>query len=327
MKLSKHQREIIQKIYKGEVYDIVSYLQCFNLGHLVRYDENKIEKAFQANPGSKTYYWNKHLKRSKANTISEEEYQSKIEREELHPDYYESASIKLVFNYKNQHVNWNGVDYYYDFYSGVYVAKSIEHILDFLALCQYMKAEMLILEVPCSPSKEMLGLFFEKKPQVSPITSTLNELPIHYETLTIDDSLYLNDEQYDFSTKNCTICSEYIGKKIYPTSKLKLFIAHRFKTAEERAHVAALVAAWVAILISLGTALIPYLKDRTEKQLTIISNDIKEIKSCVETIVSENRPDIDLEPILEKTNITISLLEQINENMADESLSSDDKAK
>lgn len=318
MRLSKHQRSTIKKIYNGEIYDIVSYLKCFEFGSLVKYDENEISQNFQTDAIAKTYYWNNKLKRNKANTLTEQEYLRKVEQEELHSEYYDSDSLRIEFTGKDQRVEWNGSEYTFDFYSGVYVAKSVEHILDFLALCQYLKAEMLILEVPCSPDREALGLFFEKECNDSVENTESREPPIHYETLTVDDTYYLRDRKYAFSNINCTICSDYIGKKIYPTPRLKLFIGHHFKTAAERAQSAALWAAWIAILVSLITNIIPHLRDQTDEQLASLSRDINNIKACVEEMARKPEFNLDLSPVLEKTDTAISLLEQINETLLDE---------
>lgn len=326
MRLSKHQRSTIKKIYDGEIYDIVSYMRSFQFGALDKYDEDEINQRFEADTIAKKYYWDNRLKRNKANTLTEQEYLRKVEQEELHSEYYNSDSLQLRFTGKDQRVEWNGVEYTFDFYTGVYVAESVEHILDFLALYQYLKAEMLILEVPCSLNREALGLFFEKEHIDSHEDAEEGEPPIQYETLTIDDTYYLKDGKYAFSSINCTICSDYIDKKTYPTPKLKLFIDCHFKTAEERARSSALWAAWIAIFVSLATTIFPRLSGHNNEWLVSLSKDLREIKNCIEEMVSRPEVNIDLSPVLEKTDSAISQLEQINDILLDKLPASEDEA-
>ena len=326
MKLSKHQRNTIKKICDGEICDVVSYLKYFRFGTLVKYDEAKVNQGFQEDTIAKKYYWNNELKRKKVNTLTEQEYLRKVELEELHSEDYDSASLQLEFTGKNQHVEWNGTRYSFDFYGGVYVANSVEHILDFLALCQYLKAEMLILEVPSGLNEESLGLFFEKEHVDTLKTKEAMDPPIHYEKLTIDDTYYLTDGKYAFSSKNFIICSDYIDKKYYPTPRLKLFIDHHFKTAEEQARSAALWAAWIAILVSLATTIIPRLIGQDDEWHVSLSRDVKEIKTYMEELVSRPEFSLDMAPVLEKTDSAISQLEQINEILLDKLSTSEDEA-
>lgn len=55
MKLNRHQKEIISKILSKDIYDITSYLNCFNLCHIEKYDMEKLEKEFLKFENGKQY--------------------------------------------------------------------------------------------------------------------------------------------------------------------------------------------------------------------------------------------------------------------------------
>ena len=55
MKLSKHQKKIVDAIIKGTVYDIPSYLKVFEKWHLCKYDLSRPTVKFKEEEGGKQY--------------------------------------------------------------------------------------------------------------------------------------------------------------------------------------------------------------------------------------------------------------------------------
>ena len=55
MKFTKHEKEIIKKIASGEINDIVTYLNAFNLTSLRKLDEKEIEEKMRKQENGATY--------------------------------------------------------------------------------------------------------------------------------------------------------------------------------------------------------------------------------------------------------------------------------
>lgn len=55
MKLTKHQKQIVDAIIKGTVYDIPSYLKEFQKWHLRKYDLSRPIAKFTEKEGGKRY--------------------------------------------------------------------------------------------------------------------------------------------------------------------------------------------------------------------------------------------------------------------------------
>ena len=55
MKLNSHERKIVSRINKGEIYDIPSYLRSFNKGRIRSYDMTAIKSKFAAAECGKKY--------------------------------------------------------------------------------------------------------------------------------------------------------------------------------------------------------------------------------------------------------------------------------
>lgn len=280
MRLDRKQKEIIKSILSGRVYSILTYIKEFELGQMVKYDKDSVEIAFENDSIPKRYYWNQGRNRGNTNILSKSEYELKCERYEINPDKYMSDELKLCFPCGIREVLWGGNTYSFNFYDGVYVANSFSDIMDFLSLCQYLKSEMLILEVPDEEYESTLSLFFEKKQNPS------QESYIDYRNLTCADTKYLPD-RYEFSEKNSVICSEYIKKRFYPSPRLNLYVKQGFNTPEEKAQKATLFAAWIAIIISLTSAALPYLIGNKQNYLRDVTDYVQEIRESVAHIVTE----------------------------------------
>lgn len=284
MKLTKHQKNTIHHIFTGEIYDITSYLNFFNLGTLIKYNKESVIKQFESDNIPKIYYCPKTLQHKYSNMIPEQEYLAKLQTHELDSEKYSSYTLHLSYNTGIKTELWEGSNYTLNFYEGVYVANSFQDILEFLTLWQYLKSEMLILEVPHDFCAETLGLFYKKAHQDKDgITLPHDKIKnINFADFTYDDQYYLNINDYVLSKEHCIMCKEYMDKRLYPSAKLGLYIKSHFTTYEEKTQNRVLFVAWLAIFVSVGLTFAPYLHQNDTPEIDSIANDIRGIKSTID---------------------------------------------
>ena len=303
MKLSKHQKETIRKIFSGEIYDITSYLRYFNLGTEVKFDKNLIEDSFAKDNLPKKYYHYSSVDRRLSTILTEDDYLQKLENGKLDPNHYKESTLRLSYNTGIKQETWEGQTYTLNFYEGVYVANVFTDILEFLTIWQFLKSEMLILEVPQDFSPKFLGLFYTKTALYRDnSTSIENRIKnIDYKNFTYDDQYYLNSN-YTLSHEHCLMCKEYLDKRICPSTKLELFIKRRFKTYEERTQNKALFVAWLAIFVSITLTFLPYVHKDENPNLDSITQDIHDIKHSVDSSDPDEDITQKLDSIIEKLN-------------------------
>lgn len=282
MKLTKHQKNTIRHIFTGEIYDITSYLKFFNLGTIIKLDKEKVIEQFTSDNIPKIYYCSKTLKHKYSNMMTEQEYLEKLHAHELDSEKYSSYDLHLSYNTGIETELWDGSNYTLNFYEGVYVANSFQDILEFLTLWQYLKSEMLILEVPHDFCGETLGLFY-KKVQVDDVNiiSSCDKIKnINFTDFTYDDQYYLN-EKYILSKEHCIMCKEFMDKRIYPSAKLGLYIQKHFTTYEERT------------------------QQEDKQNIESIVNDIKDIKTSSDLSEHNTKLINKLDDIIEKLDTLI----------------------
>lgn len=283
MKFTKHQKETIRRIYTGDIYDISSYLKYFNLRSLIKFDKEKILNRFNSDEMPKKYYCANSLKLKYSNIMPECEYISKLQLGEINPENYSAYELNLSYNSGIKHEVWEGSEYCIDFYDGVYIANCFDNILEFLVLWQFLLSEMLILEVPHSISAETLGLLYDEKTNPSFETLSTNERikRINFQNFSYDDQYYLHNI-YTLSQEHCLICKEYMNKRIYPSTKLGIFIAKRFSTYEENTQNKALFVAWLAIFVSIALTFAPFFQQKDNTNIESITEHLKDIESSIE---------------------------------------------
>ena len=309
MKLSKHQKETIRKIFLGEIYDITSYLKYFNLGTEVKFDKDSIEESFGKDNLPKKYYYHNSVKRKPSNMLTEADYLQKLQNGELEPSHYIECTLRLSYNTRIEQETWEGQKFTLNFYEGVYTANSFTDILEFLTMWQFLKSEMLILEVPQDFSPKVLGLFYTKTALYSdnsmPIESRIKN--IDYKSFTYDDQYYLNSN-YTLSHEHCLMCKEYLDKRICPSDRLGLFIKRHFKTDEEETQNKALFVAWLAIFVSIALTFLPYFHKEKNPNLDAITQDIQDIKNFIDSSkLNEN--------ITQKIDSIIKKLDEIDSKL------------
>lgn len=277
MKFNKKQKEIIIKIVSGEIQDIYSYMSAFNLLSFVQFKKTEIEQSFFSDSLPKEYYFPRGLSPKLSTIETPDRFTKKVNAGLINPDNFNSFSLSLNYNYGIKHLSWDNNNYSINFYNGIYIANSFDDIVSFLSLWQYLKSEMLVIELPSDLTDKTLGLFYEKhiiSSSAQPLSLEEKIKSINFESHTYNDDSYFNGVDYKFSTEKCTICKEYLGKKIYPTPELNLYIKRNFKTCEEKIQSSALFAAWLAIFVSVTLPLIPSPKSNEVKYLSEIAEEI-----------------------------------------------------
>lgn len=310
MKLSKHQKEIIRHIYKGDIYDILSYIKFFNLGKTIKFDKTDVDKSFDSDELPKKYYCPKNLHHTFVNMIPESTFNELLLNEEVDSEKYTEHNITLSYNSGIKHESWNGQEFTFNFYNGVYVVNSFNVVLDFLIIWQYLLSEMLILEVSSDFTADLLGLFYEKCSNTVNQNLSLEDRikEIDFQNLTYDDQNYLKEYNYTLSHEHCCICQEYLGKRIYPSAKLGIYIKKNFTTYEENTQNRALFVAWLAIFVSIALTFAPYFHQEDTSNIEAISQDIKEPKDIINNTETSNYLPAKLDNIIEKIDVLINTL-------------------
>ena len=99
------------------------------------------------------------------------------------------------------------------------------------------------------------------------------------------------------------MCSNYFNKRIYPTTKLGIFINKHFKTTEEKTQNSALFAAWLAIFAAIFLTFLPHFQKYDTDYLRNISQDIQEIKTFIEIDDSQSDVTPKLDDIITQLNL------------------------
>lgn len=316
MKFTKHQKETIKGIYRGDIYDISSYLKYFNLGSYIKIDKEEILNKFNSDEIPKKYYCANSLQRKYSNVASEYDYNKKVQNGDINPEKYSAYQLHLSFNSGIKHELWEDTEYCLDFYNGVYIANRFDDILEFLTLWQFLISEMLILEVPHNFSADTLGLFYNKAPDFETETLSLNERikSINFEDFSYDDQYYLTNN-YILSQEHCLMCREYMDKRIYPSTKLGVFITKHFSTYEETTQNKALFVAWLAIFVSIALTFVPYFQPKDNSDIKSITKSLKDIKSSIEKKELSKELSLKMDIIIEKID---TLSDKISsENISD----------
>lgn len=285
MRFTKHQKNIIKKIASGEIQDIYTYLTTYNLVSLAQYNRNEIEQAFLNDDIPKEYYYPQNLQPKFSTIETPNDFEKKVKQGAINPEKYSKLSLNLNYNMGIKHLTWAGINYELNFYNGIYIANSFNDIATFLSIWQYLKSEMLILDLPSDLTAETLGLFYEQHMGTTLKQSeTLSDRikKINFTDCSYDDNNYFNGIDYTFSVEHCTICKEYLGRKLYPTPELNTFIQRNFKTAEEKTQSSALLAAWLAIFVAILLPAIPTSQKSDSEYLSEIVTEIREIKTQLE---------------------------------------------
>ena len=255
MLFTKRQQDMIRGIAAGRVWDIHSFVTAFQPRRTVRYDWERVRRAFDADPEAAVYYYPKNLEPTPANRIREDVFDEKRRRGEVFPDAYARLSPRLDRTCGQQQACAMGKTFPFDFYQGVQVADSFDELVEFLAIWQFLRAHALVLEVGQPLTAETVGLFFRREAPAAPPSPTPER---GSGTLHFSDRRYLADQAYCLSQDHLAVCREFLGRRLYPAPGLTLFVQNHFRTQEEISQRRSLTAAWAAIAVSLLIGLAPY---------------------------------------------------------------------
>ena len=231
-------------------------MKAFEKTQSARYDWNLVREAFSRDPEAGCCYCPKNLKPTPANRIKEGDFQQKLAQGRVKAEDYIRLEPHLEKTLDKQVETVGDRFFFFDLYSGVERMESFEGLVEFLAIWQFLREQALVLEVPQPLDGETVGLFFQRQPRGNVPDPEGDKAG---GVLRCSDRRYLTDGAYHLSRERLTICGEFLGRRVYPAPGLKLFIQNRFRTWDETAQSRALLAAWVAIAVSILIALAPYL--------------------------------------------------------------------
>lgn len=301
MKLTNYEKEIVEQIINGKVYNLLSYINFSRIGSRIIIDQENVKKDFLEDTTiEKKYYLPNGLKQSKANLITHKIYQKKISENKINPKNHTYKELELSYNTGIQTINLSGKDYTLDFYKGVLITtdENFEKIINFFVLWEYLKSEKLVLEVPNKICEKDLGVLFVP-------SESQKRKEIDFNSLTIDDKYYI-DKPYKYSDERYLICKEFLHKQILPTTRLKKFKRQGYRTFEEKAQKDSLIVAWIAVIISILLSLFSILYQPSDPNLEKIKSEVKKIESKLHQ-KSDEKPSDKFDKIIKE-------LEQIENN-------------
>lgn len=342
MKLTLHQKKIIDAIISKKVYDIPSYLEYFGKSHQQQYDFEKIRAVFEQCENGRTYMFRQEsdsfyytdIYDSKGSISHTWRVPNKSTYEFV--DYPITSPVKanLTRTVNIEFCSHREQKFSFDFLKNSYpVADSFEDIIDFITLWSYLKREALILEVDKQVEEKDLSIFFELreqeiKPDTNPrwcthfevISDATDDQPargiMHH--LPDKDAKYYLDRVWKLNEEIYLTCKDFVGKKIIASSELRIYQQKKFKTVEQLSQSRNLFVAWVAVFISVISVLIgniwPLLKPQDPNYLSIISSQITSIEESIKNDVTDE------ELLQELQNISQALADLSQQQLTQEDI-------
>lgn len=231
MKLSKHQKVIIEKIINGDVFDLQSYLQVFDKCHIEKYDMVALRKSFDESEKGKEYKVIKEGYSIFTPTTTQTTFglplTSNLPRLNIPENEYELKTASFIPAAPTKKYKYEDTEYELDFCTGVSIISNFDEVIDFLTLWSYLKQEALILEVNKPIDTADIGLFFESvssqpltaEPEInmeidgkpiewSNICDVLLEAPRRFAHQYSDKTWVINEE-------HLLMCKDFLGKKLF----------------------------------------------------------------------------------------------------------------
>lgn len=329
MKLTMHERKIVSRINKGEIWDIPSYLLSFRKGRDQAYDMDAIRSKFADDENGKKYKVMRDGKSLLTTTHSAMEIMGHTlytplpilrNESDIADDEWTLREAELddkippsTFNYKEQ-------EFIIDFQEGAFVADDFKDILNFIRLWSYLRRENLIFEVDKPISKDEISMLYEtvpcrrKRPSaqikvewdgrpikdeevaiLTPVRSIHQTVPTRHAEEFMDTDWKINED-------HLTMCREFLGKKMYPTEASHNYAANNYRTPDEVHRNLNSIVAVAALLISVLSFFYGLLQPSNTYQpvLDNLTQQISEIRGTLDNI-STNQPSADeVEKIYEK---------------------------
>ncbi len=278
MSLTRHEKKIVSRINKGEIWDIPSYLRSFGKGREQAYDMNAIRSNFTADENGKKYKVMKDGKTLLTTTHSTIEImgqtyctQLPILRAEsdISDDEWTLREAELNDKIPASTFNYEEQEFVIDFQKGAFVADDFKDILNFIRLWSYLRRENLVFEVDKPISKDEISMLYESVPYkkkglsgqikvewdgmpgkdvgveiLRPIRSILGTVPTRNAEEFMDTEWKINED-------HLMMCREFLGKKMYPTEASHNYAANNYRTRDEVHRNLNSIVAVCALLISL----------------------------------------------------------------------------
>lgn len=337
MKLTAHERKIVSRINKGEIWDIPSYLRSFGKGRDQAYDMDAIRSKFADDENGKKYKVMKDGKSLLTTTHSAMEIMGQTvytplpilrNESDIADDEWTLREAELddkiptsTFNYKEQEIS-------IDFQKGAFVADDFKDILNFIRLWSYLRRENLVFEVDKPISKDEISMLYEsvpctKKRRAAQIKVEWDGRPIqdkgveilkpvrsiHQTVPTRHAEEFMNSE-WKINEDHLTMCREFLGKKMYPTEASHNYAANNYRTPDEVHRNLNSIVAVVALLISVFSFCYGLLHPSNTYQpaLDNLTQQISEIQTALEDIGANQLTSEELDQIYGK-------LESIEESL------------
>lgn len=284
MNLNSHRKEIINRIVKGEIYDIYSFLESFGYLEQYKINEKELMKKFEEDEKNKKY----KVPNIEGN-FEKKRFESILGHKK--PDFTEDDFIYVnarpCIDTPGCTATFNNREYKFSLTNkGIMVAKEYSHILEFVTLWQQLQKQGLIFEITKEVSAEDIALFYEIFPvqetdyykklvldreeatSSKKIPEGCERVPLYddYEDLkeygvakeyfwnkrgVIEKSTFLYYKKYPVLNElHLTTCKDFINKKIVATPLLGEYLSNNYQTEEEKKSKWALIGTWVAIGIS-----------------------------------------------------------------------------
>ena len=341
MKLSKHQKKIVDAIINGTVYDIPSYLKTFQKWHLCKYNLTRPTEKFKQEEGGKQY--KVIVDREKAyikSTIPmnmgimgthniEHEFMKKTE--DIPDDAWEYREAELIRDIKPIEIEYCGEKFSFDFMeTGVNVADNFDDVVEFMSLWAYLRQESLVLEVPKDVTSDDIGILFElkkkapkkdkpfiihknniSKASINPIERIIIDVSEFYPNPPMFQLSSYIDEEWILNNEYKKTCEEYIGRKILPTEKLRVFAKQLYTTSNEWQYRIPLIISVIALIVSFLPIIQSLIPSNEPDYLGQINQQVEKIETLIGTEASD---DSDLDVIQKKLTEILQAITEFNSN-------------
>ena len=318
MGLTRHEKEIVSRINKGEIFDIPSYLRSFGKGHDQTYDMNALRSKFAEDEGGRKY---KVLKAGHSLFTSSCSTQYVMGQpihtplliprmeSDISDDEWTLCEAKFDENIPPSVFAYDNQEFKIDFSEGAFVADDFNDILNFIRLWSRLRRENLVFEVcrpvsqdeismlyestPCRPRKHAVKIAFgddssfakgEIVEKLRPVRDIHQTVPVRRATEFLDARWKMNDD-------HLMMCREFLGRKMYPTEASYNFEANKYRTTDEihrNLNSKVAVAALLISVLSFGYGLL-HTDTTYQPALDKLTQQISDIQTVLDD-ASVNRP-------------------------------------
>lgn len=343
MKLTSHQKKIVDKIIDGEVFDIASYLKVFAKGHTQQYDPEDLQRTFLECEKGMTYVFKEddHNFYTYVYNNAGQECDKILIKDQMTyqlKDYPLESPVhaQLELRIRPEGVTYKEQTFAFNFLDKAYlVADSFLAIKDFVALWSYLRREALVFEGSKPVDEDDLSIFFEQVEQeIHPITKPKWDQKVDIDETTKGSSIqkvnismvpqksannYIK-KAWKINQDNLAMCEGYIGIKMMATSDLINFRQKGYRTVEEISQHKNLCAAWAAVIISLVSVFIGNILPLFQKTETDYLDSISQQVTSIEERIYRDAGNEDVISALAKIQEALIVLSESESKTTPEEL-------